>query len=117
MRISDWSSDVCSSDLTAFRRGRAFAEDFEDQPGPVDDLAPEPFLKIALLNRGKRTIDDDQLRLIQLASNTDVLDLAFAEQRAGARFTDRNRNSIGHHEADGQRKALDRKSTRLNSSH
>src|SRR3546814_8143804 len=41
MRISDWSSDVCSSDLiamgeyAAFRGGRIAAED-DEQIGPVD---------------------------------------------------------------------------------
>ena len=40
---------------------RTLAKDFEDQARPVDDLALELFLEVALLDRRKRTINDDQL--------------------------------------------------------
>src|SRR3546814_7021890 len=37
MRISDWSSDVCSSDLVAIREGQAFADSvFGGRPTVVD---------------------------------------------------------------------------------
>src|SRR3546814_7312874 len=44
MRISDWSSDVCSSDLTATRERRLFEKDLEPYVGgrPVAEVtAPE----------------------------------------------------------------------------
>src|SRR3546814_7350751 len=41
MRISDWSSDVCSSDLSRRRKSRIF----EDCPGRFHDLIPAILLE------------------------------------------------------------------------
>src|SRR3546814_7121898 len=45
MRISDWSSDVCSSDLLAVP-GFTAAQRFRLAPGPDEDNAPARFLTI-----------------------------------------------------------------------
>src|SRR3546814_16265895 len=47
MRISDWSSDVCSSDLQQRRAARAAVERIEDRREIASDLLP-------LLHRGAR---------------------------------------------------------------
>src|SRR3546814_14025517 len=41
MRISDWSSDVCSSDLQDERHGRGLADVQADECGAVDEIAHE----------------------------------------------------------------------------
>ena len=84
---------------------RAFAEDFQDQPGPVDHLALQLLFEIALLDRRKRTVDDHQLGLALVAGDVDVLDLAFAEQGAGPRLADRDGNRVGYLQPDRQRQA------------
>ena len=63
----------------ALARPRPFAEDFEDQPGPVDDLGLERLLEIALLHRRERAIHDDEFGLLVLDARGDLLDLALAE--------------------------------------
>jgi hypothetical protein len=68
----------------------AFAKDLKDQARAIDHLALELIL-VALLHGGQRAIDDDKLGLMQIALGDDVLDLAFAKQRAWARVT----NGIG----------------------
>src|SRR3546814_12760395 len=49
MRISDWSSDVCSSDLQALPQGAhvgAVGADFEEQPG-FGEGSPAPEVVVA----------------------------------------------------------------------
>ena len=46
----------------ALPRARPCAEDFEDKGGTVDDFAAPRAFEIALLNRGERPINDDQLQ-------------------------------------------------------
>ena len=48
----------------AFLGGSTAAEDFQDETGPVDDLAVPFLFQIALLNRGQRMIDDDQTGIV-----------------------------------------------------
>ena len=91
---------------TPLGRRRAFTEDLEDQAGPVDDLALELFLQIALLDRGQRAVDDDQFGLGLRAGNRDVADLAFTEQRRRARLADRDDEGVDHLDPDRQGEAL-----------
>ena len=84
---------------------RAFAEDLEDQPGPVDHLARELFLQRALLNRGERAVDDDQLRLGQFGLGADLFDLPRPEQRGGPHVADRLDIAFRHLDPDRVREA------------
>ena len=63
------------------RRGRALAEDFEDQPGAVDDLGPDLVFQVLLLDRGQRRVDDDQPRALFARNAGDFLRLPLADQR------------------------------------
>ncbi len=90
----------------AFRRCRPFAEDFEDQPGPVNDLALELLLQIALLDCGQGAIDDNQLGLVQLAISGDPLDLTRTEQRGGLGNTDRQDIGLRDDKANRERQPL-----------
>src|SRR3546814_8335571 len=109
MRISDWSSDVCSSDLHADAAALAdrVMEDAvmpaEHAPVDMDDLAAKRRVRLHLV---------DDVRIAALRHEADVLAVGL----------------LGHHKAHilGKRPHLplrhaaereDRKSTRLNSSH
>src|SRR3546814_7160480 len=97
MRISDWSSDVCSSDLEV-----EFAQGPAAEIG--DDLAraeARGFAAQRLEMRGRPFIGFDVAREL-------LVD-------AGAAHLDRDRAAVGRHRAVDLRE--DRKSTRLNSSH
>src|SRR3546814_11539946 len=70
MRISDWSSDVCSSDLNeAFRRG-LFAAAIQSRPavdaaaaleaGVYDDALDDPALKDFLLTQTRWRLQSEQ---------------------------------------------------------
>src|SRR3546814_7573826 len=80
MRISDWSSDVCSSDLLG--------------------------LKVALLDRGQCRIDNDELRGTFDNIGLDRLDLSDTDQRRGARLPQPQRMNRHHVEPDRQRQPL-----------
>ena len=97
----------------AFGGGCALAEDFEDQAGPVDDLAGELVLEIALLDRGERAVDDDQLGLVLLAGDPDVFHLPCPEQQVGAHFADRQDEAFGDDDPDRQGQALRLRQARL----
>src|SRR3546814_4813707 len=108
MRISDWSSDVCSSDL-----GRT-----EDRPeaGELDARAQAQFLPV--------------LQILQIAVGVAV-EAEIADRRIGLAAADRRVDFVAadgqlvlvHAEAVGDADEIpvadggDRKSTRLNSSH
>ena len=69
-------------DLQApFPRLRPLAEDFEDKPGAVEDLRGPGFLKIALLYRAHRMIDDDHLGIVDTHEACNLFDLAGADER------------------------------------
>jgi len=88
-----------------FRCCGAFAENFEDQPGPVYDLGAPGFLKIALLDGGQAVIDDDQLCALLCYQMANILDLSGAEQCRRARLTDAINARRDHIEADRHGKA------------
>ena len=58
-----------------FRRRGALPEYLEDEAGAVDHLGLGRGLEIALLNRGDRRVDDDQLGLGLARRLGDILDL------------------------------------------
>nr|AIF15465.1 hypothetical protein [uncultured marine thaumarchaeote KM3_70_D07] len=68
----------------------AFAEDFQNQPGAVDDLTLPGLFQVSLLHRGQWSIDDsngEEVRGIRcfIANNlTQAFDGAGAEQRRRA---------------------------------
>src|SRR3546814_5833491 len=105
MRISDWSSDVCSSDLYQLANGR-LAKLFDDSA-----LVGEPWPVASELRFEAR----DALLLRAAPVDERFLRSAFSE-----RFSDSDETRW-----DAERRALvaervqrlDRKSTRLNSSH
>src|SRR3546814_7354178 len=100
MRISDWSSDVCSSDLNLDEHVDRGAVDREDRRALAGRQRP------------------DYRRLFAVADEPLVADdghLAGDRQRAGAGAWDgADLHPAQHH---GLCDARDRKSTRLNSSH
>src|SRR3546814_13061986 len=53
MRISDWSSDVCSSDLPRLRLPRISAEGERGGCGLVDGPYPHPITILKALNLGE----------------------------------------------------------------
>src|SRR3546814_3413348 len=110
MRISDWSSDVCSSDLNA-NVGAGYVERYGEQylvrvPGQatgIDDLK-----SIIVTNRGGVPI--------RIA---DVADVGMGEElRTGAATENGQEVVLGTvFMLAGENSRIDRKSTRLNSSH
>src|SRR3546814_21091604 len=59
MRISDWSSDVCSSDLVAMRQGEVERREPERRPAPTM-LKPVP----SDMGESLRDIGDPELRAV-----------------------------------------------------
>src|SRR3546814_3844067 len=101
MRISDWSSDVCSSDLVRHEREQALTlahahdavlrtREHDDPVTRSDDLRPHPVTELQLLA------------------------VVVPEQSAAE---DHGRREIAVRSGDLDGRILDRKSTRLNSSH
>src|SRR3546814_1558638 len=103
MRISDWSSDVCSSDLTGFDRpGQDFAEPFEMTPEQIetafgDALAAQPAAPDVFLLYFRS--DSIELTPESAAELPNIISTVAARPAADVSI-------VG-----------DRKSTRLNSSH
>src|SRR3546814_5490823 len=116
MRISDWSSDVCSSDLAADIDGRALARVALDLHARnalerVDDRDVGQLADILgrdrIDDRGRLTLEIDRLFLRSTdAGDDDRVVLAVIDAR-------RRRRGDGRF---GRRLRLDRKRTRLNSS-
>src|SRR3546814_9356270 len=97
MRISDWSSDVCSSDLRGLHRGRAGVAE------QVEETAAARLAEDAL---AQRTVVEEQAGVEVVEQVHPQPRLAFTHDEA---FTARA-------EAGARLRVLDRKSTRLNSS-
>src|SRR3546814_7886809 len=115
MRISDWSSDVCSSDLV----GGVSLSGADRRAARALDLAPEtaPCRALALVE-GHRfqitpSVAGDMGVAVedQAAGRADIADGIIVGQQPGGHLTDA---AIGPQMIGDQR---DRKSTRLNSSH
>src|SRR3546814_2886532 len=112
MRISDWSSDVCSSDLG----DRATAR-------PIAALKPDEHL--ARIAAAEQVEERPRHRLQSLMDGLARIELARLEQPRHVAIELVNaRTEIDHDEtlhpdprADRPREIADRKSTRLNSSH
>src|SRR3546814_9391930 len=101
MRISDWSSDVCSSDLgTALAEGMSW--DWETFPEYMDALEKLP-----------RTVDV-ACHVPHGAVRAYVLG---DREKPGAIPTDEDITEMSRIVEEGVRAGADRKSTRLNSSH
>ena len=79
-----------------------FAENLQDQPGTVDHLSRQLVFEVALLDRGQRTVDNDQFGLVLLAGNPDVVDLACAEQQVRSYIAHWQHEAIGDDHADCQ---------------
>src|SRR3546814_7410633 len=118
MRISDWSSDVCSSDLRdplrhqshrsedeGERNGR---EDLEDALDPQMDDPPAPILH----DRDVRALAIEKTRAIEEADG-DGRDGKQREHALVAFAVAQRRQYAAQHQSQPE----DRKSTRLNSSH
>src|SRR3546814_3406713 len=102
MRISDWSSDVCSSDLFEAQRAADRIGLHQPQVEPLTDAVADP--SMLAVERARRL----------------VIEKAFAAQRRhrhqpiAAEPVDGREKAEGLHPGDPRR---DRKSTSLNSSH
>src|SRR3546814_8701568 len=104
MRISDWSSDVCSSDLDTGGQRRE-GQPRQDIIGLFEAVRADDLLDI-----GGRTMNRDE------AAIADILPKIFDEILVGV---DRDQCRVARHpfEHGAAESAEDRKSTRLNSSH
>jgi len=69
---------------------RPRTEDFEDEPGPVDDLGLPLALEVALLNRRQCAVDDDQPDLLLGDRLAEGLYSALPDQGAGRRPAEAN---------------------------
>src|SRR3546814_7541467 len=106
MRISDWSSDVCSSDLIVAADRLLICADAIDAP----DGAVRPGVGEIDLQVSDRTVlDPDDIEGLLIVAPADRTDKPLVV-KADALAADRQHRSCNSH-------ILDRKSTRLNSSH
>ena len=87
-------------------RRRALAEDFENQPCPVDDFRAQFGFQIALLDGAQRGVDNDKLHCLRVDVGSDCLDLSDADQRRGTRLAQSKRMHGNDIEPDREREAL-----------
>src|SRR3546814_10158541 len=115
MRISDWSSDVCSSDLTVWqRRGTSWVWDEEarNQVCAADEVwSIRQFLRAA--GKWPEDLPSNQNNTLVVAGLDGCLDLLNPNE-AETWLGDTVKSAILSFQAHYER---DRKSTRLNSSH
>ncbi len=81
------------------------AEDFEDQPGPVDDLHAEAFLEVALLNRGQRAVDDSQRAVFGFKVRRHAIHDTAGQQEGGIDLADLVRPDKAEPATEGFNKA------------
>src|SRR5262245_24970045 len=85
----------------ALARVRAFAENFQDQAGAVDDLGVPRLFQIALLHRRDDAIHHHQRRLQALGKPGNLLDLALAQVGRRPDLVERHQAGLDHVEIDG----------------
>jgi hypothetical protein len=81
----------------------AAAEDFQNQPGAVENLGVPRLLEIALLDRRQRAIHHHKFDVVARDQAGDLLDLAFAEIARRPDLADRRNQRVGDREVDGAR--------------
>ncbi len=86
--------------------GRTLPEDFQDQPGSVDHLGFGRLLKIALLNRAQRVVDNHQFGIFHPRKRCDLVDLTTSEQSCGFPIPHAKRLRRAHVYADSQSEAF-----------
>src|SRR3546814_6126790 len=104
MRISDWSSDVCSSDLTTVSFSDAFT---------LKNIFGYRSVDINYLF----DLDGTPLRLVQSQQTTRTEQITNELQASGKLFDSKLNWIVGGFYLDDRPTGIDRKSTRLNSSH
>src|SRR3546814_10496440 len=117
MRISDWSSDVCSSDLTSNGRdvrAKDVALIFADAATGAHSPALVSQGKIANVIAAKPT---DRRAMLEEAAGIAGLHVRRKDAEQKLRATETNLTRLSEIVADMEVRAKDRKSTRLNSSH
>ena len=87
----------------AFLGPGASTENFEDQPGAVEDLGVQRLFEVALLHRRQRMVDDRRAPHGFLDDFGDLLDLAATQQRRRARIVDGHDRGMNEVELDGLR--------------
>src|SRR3546814_4113737 len=105
MRISDWSSDVCSSDLQLFTEARTF-NGYLDKPVPVEML----HALWDLMKMGPTSANQLPARIVWCVSQE-------AKDKLAALASGNNAPKIQAAPVAAILAMEDRKSTRLNSSH
>src|SRR3546814_8977440 len=115
MRISDWSSDVCSSDLLHHPRDLAMSL------GAAPDMALAPHRMLAQLMNRVVIVAGDLVGQRQCGGIEDTgLGAEELEQARGFLNAETRNGPLAQRSVEQQyarRRSADRKSTRLNSSH
>ncbi len=83
----------------------ASAENFEDQPGPVENLGIPGLLEITLLDRRQCAIHHDKFDLVSRDKTDNLFDLPLSEISRGTDLAHRCNQGIGNRQVDGPRQA------------